>query len=203
MVCCLLLCVQKTTMRLKTALMNLPLRLALIAFCLLLAAMPTLSQARANNDARAAVQSFFELLKAKKYAELYAYLPTEMQQRMPREQLTEGLKRLDGFLVIEKMEIGRIQQRTISGNDYAVIETTLYGRLKHPMETGGQKLEAGKVIVQQYLFKEGQQWKVATADGNTRARFLKLHPEFGKGFEFHPPQFLIKQNGAWKAFGSR
>ncbi len=197
MICCLLLSVKETMMRLRLA----PVKPLLIILSLMLATLPTLSQGKATNDARAAVQSFFELLKAKNYAELYDYLPTEMRQRIPREQLAQGLKRLDDFLVIEKMEIGRVQQRRISGSDYAVIETTLYGRLRRPMETNGQKLEAGKVIVQQYLFKEGQQWKIATADGNTRARFLKLHPEFDKSFQLKQPRFFIKQNGAWKAFG--
>jgi hypothetical protein len=174
-------------------------RLITLALLLPLVLLPGRAQVKGAKDARAAVQTFFDLLRSQKYSALYDYLPREMQQRVTREQLTEGLKRLDGFLVIERMEIGRVQQR----GDFAVVDTTIYGRLRRPMEINSQKVEEGKVAVQQYLFKEGTQWKVATADGNTRAYFLKRYPNFSKEFQFTQPQFFIKQNGSWKAVGSR
>ncbi|HWQ33952.1 MAG TPA: hypothetical protein VNQ79_13965 [Blastocatellia bacterium] len=160
-------------------------------------------QAQRGGDARAAVQSFFNLLKMKKYQELYAFLPREMQQRVTREQLVQMLKRLDDFITIERMEIGRVQQRSIAGNSFAVIDTTLYGQLKRPLQLNGEPVEAGKVIVQQYLFREDGQWKVATADGHTRAQFLKRYPEFSRGFQFTQPQFFLRQNGQWKAFSRK
>jgi len=174
------------------------LRVIMVAGCLLLAWSLVSAQTKGRSDARGAVQAFFNLLKSQQYSALYDYLPSEMQQRVTREQLTQGLKRLGEFIAIERMEIGRLQQH----GDFAVIDTTLYGRLKRPLEIDGQKVEAGKVAVQQYLFKEGGQWKVATADGNTRAYFLKRHPDFNQSFQFTQPQFFIKQDGRWKAVGS-
>ncbi|MFN7949999.1 MAG: hypothetical protein U0Z53_31925 [Blastocatellia bacterium] len=178
-------------------------RTGLLILSMMLVVTAPLSAQGKGSDARAAVQDFFNLLKAKKYAQLYDYLPGEMQQQMTREQLTQALKRLDDFIIIERLEIGRVQQRTVSGTSFAVIDTTLYGQLKRPVEINGQKVETGKVIVQQYLFREGSQWKVATADGQTRARFLKRYPEFARSFQLSPPQFFLKQNGQWKSFTRR
>jgi hypothetical protein len=173
---------------------------SLLAALLLACALcgETFAQAAAARaaDPRAAVQFFFALLKSGQYAALYDYLPAEMQQRVTREKLTESLKRLSGFIVLERMEVGRVQQR----GDFAVIDTTFYGRLLRPLEMNGQKLQEGRVSVQQYLFKEQGRWKVATSDSSTRAHFLKRHPEFKRDFQFTPPQFAFKQNGQWKSF---
>lgn len=148
-----------------------------------------------GNDPKAAVQQFFALLKAGKYAELHEYLPSEMQKRLSRDQLKQGLSRLDDFILIEKLEVGKTQQR----GDFAVIDTTLFGRLKKPVAGNQTQTVSGKVIVQQYLFREGAQWKVATADSRTQAQFLKSHPEFSRGFQLTRPVFLIRQNGQWQA----
>lgn len=159
---------------------------------LLVFAAPAFAQA----DAKGAVNSFFSLLKTQKYAALYDYLPSDLQQRVSREQLAASLKRLSTFITIEKMEIGRIQQK----GDFAVIDTSIFGKV-----TRGAKKDQpappqeGKVAVQQYLFKEKGRWKVATADSNTRAYFLKKYPDFKQGFEFTQPRFFIKQDGEWKA----
>lgn len=174
-----------------------PVRLASLVVCLAAAWSAVAAQGKVAGDPRGAVEAFFNLLKSQQYPALYDYLPSEMQKRATREQVAQGLKRLDGFISIERLEVGRVQQR----GDFAVIDTTLYGRLKRPLEMGGQKVEAGKIAVQQYLFKEGGQWKVATADDRTRAHFLKQHPEFSQGFQFARPQFFIKQGRQWKALG--
>jgi hypothetical protein len=147
-------------------------------------------------DAKGAVNSFFSLLKAQKYAALYDYLPSDMQQRVSREQLINSLKRLSSFIAIEKMDIGRVQQK----GDFAVVDTTIYGKLTRPLNKAQtDKPQEGKVSVQQYLFKENGQWKVATSDSATRSYFLKKHPAFKQGFQFTPPRFFIKQEGQWKA----
>lgn len=174
-------------------------RLVIIVGCVLFAQAFTLAQTKGSNEARATVQKFFDLLKSQQYTALYDYLPTELQRQLTREQLTQSLKQLGDSITIERLEIGRVQQR----GDFAVIDTALYGRLKHPMEMGGQKVELGKVAVQQYLIKEGKQWKIITADNNTRAQFLKRYPDFNQGFQFTPTQFFIKQNGRWVTFGRR
>jgi hypothetical protein len=171
----------------------------MVACALSLGASFIFAQAKGQAEVRAAAQKFFSLLKTQQYSALYSYLPSELQKQITREQLTQSLKRLEESIVIERMEIGRVQQR----GDFAVIDTALYGRLKHPMEMGGQKVELGKVVVQQYLIKEGKQWKIITADNNTRAQFLKRYSDFNQGFQFTQPQFFIKQNGQWMTFGRR
>ncbi|HZN10965.1 MAG TPA: DUF4126 family protein [Blastocatellia bacterium] len=166
------------------------------ALALLLAGAAVPAQTR-EPDARGAVRAFFELLKTQQYAALYDYLPADLQRQLTREQLTQSLQRLGQFIAIERLEIGRVQQR----GDLAVIDTTIYGTLKRPFEFDGQRVDAGRVAVQQYLFREGDRWKVATADSNTRDAFLRRHPEFDRQFQFTNPQFAIKQNGQWKPFG--
>ena len=147
-------------------------------------------------SARATIQSFFENLKSQRYDALYEYLPMQVQKQITREQLAFSLKRLDSILQIEKMEIGRVQQR----GDFAVIDTVLYGRLKRPMKIGGEDAYEGRVAVQQLLLKEGEQWKVITADDRTRRIYQQTNPEFERGFQFKPPRFEFKQNGAWRPF---
>ena len=170
----------------------------LIVFCLLspFAAAQSKSQPtkpHAPKDARAAVQTFFTLLKNQKYASLYEYLPNQLQQQITPLQLALSLKRLDSYLTIERMETGRTQQK----GDYAVVDTTIYGRLKKPFKLNGEDVTEGRVSVQQYLFKENNNWKIATADNRTRDYFLKNHPEFNKQFQFVLPRFEFKQNGRW------
>ncbi len=169
----------------------------LAVLCLVVLALPS----QAQQDAKGAVTSFFSLLKGQKYAALYEYLPAEMQQKMSREQLTNSLKRLSSFISIEKMDIGRVQQK----GDFAVVDTTIFGKLARPLKSNesspGKQMQEGKIAVQQYLFKENGHWKVATADSSARSYFLKKHPAFKAGFQFTQPRFFIKQNGQWKALG--
>ena len=150
-----------------------------------------------NKDARGAVQSFFTLLKSQKYAELYDFLPSELQKQITREQLTGSMKRLEAYLAIERMEIGRVQQR----GELAVVDTTIYGNLKRAMEINGQVMKEGRVTVQQFLFKENGQWKVVTADNRARDFFLKRNPNFKQQFQLIQPQFAFKQNGKWMPLG--
>ncbi len=147
---------------------------------------------------KAAVLTFFNLLKAKQYAALYQFLPNQLQQQISRDQLVKSLSRLDEFILIDRMTIGRVQEQ----GELAVVDTTIYGRLKRPMEIKGQKIDTGRVSVQQLLVKEDGSWRVATADGNTRAAFLKRHPDFDKRFQLSRPEFETKQNGKWTKFGS-
>ncbi len=164
----------------------------LIVLVLVGLTLPLFAQA----DAKGAVNSFFSLLKTQKYAALYDYLPSDMQQKVSREQLTSSLKRLSSFITIEKMDIGRVQQK----GDFAVVDTTIFGKLVRPTSKDEKaKPQEGKVSVQQYLFKEKGHWKVATSDSTTRNYFLKNHPEFKQGFQFTQPRFFIKQDGQWKA----
>lgn len=166
--------------------------LALLSFSL--TPSPTSAQGK---DPRGAVQSFFSLLKAQKYAELYDALPAELQQQTSREKLAASLKRLDAFITIERMEVGRVQQR----GDFAVVDTTIYGSLKKPLNFNGEEVKEGRTSVQQYLLKENSKWKVATADNRSQDFFLKRNPDFKKQFQLTPPQFAFKQQGQWKQMG--
>lgn len=146
-------------------------------------------------DARAAVNSFFSLLKTGSYAALYDFLPSELQRQITREQLSLSLKRLDSFIAIERLEIGRVQQR----GDYAVVDTTIYGRLKKTMTLNGEEITEGRVAAQQFLFREGGQWKIATADNRAQSYFLKRNPEFSSQFKLSQPRFEFKRKGKWGA----
>jgi hypothetical protein len=172
---------------------RLPITVLIICCVLFPSVRPQTKTQQQPKDARAAVQTFFTLLKSQKYASLYEFLPSQLQQQMTPLQLALSLKRLDSFLTIDRMETGRAQQK----GDFAVIDTTIYGRLKKPLKVNGEEVTEGRVSVQQYLFKENKNWKIATADSRTRDYFLKNHPEFNKQFEFALPKFEFKQNGRW------
>lgn len=150
-----------------------------------------------QSNVRGAVQSFFTLLKSQKYSELYDSLPSQLQSQMSREQLTASLTRLGAYLTVERMEIGRIQQK---GN-FAVVDTTIYGSLKRTMNINGEQVKEGRISVQQYLLKENGRWKITTADNRTRDFFLKRNPEFKKQFQLSQPQFAFKQKGRWTPLG--
>lgn len=152
-----------------------------------------------SKDARAAVNKFFSLLKSRSYPALYDFLPNDLQKQITREQLSLSLKRLETFILIEKMEIVRIQER----GDFAIADTTIYGKLIKPMKLPNEEIRDGRIQVQQLLLKENGQWKVASADSRTQSSFLKRNPDFNKQFQFNPPKFEFKQNGEWKSVGRK
>lgn len=151
--------------------------------------------ANQSKDARAAVNRFFSLLKAGAHEKLYDFLPSELQRQITREQLSFSLKRLDSFIAIERLEVGRVQQR----GEFAVVDTTIYGRLKRPLTINGEEVTEGRVAAQQFLFREGGQWKIATADNRAQSYFLKRNPEFSRQFQLSQPRFEFKQKGKWAA----
>ena len=150
-----------------------------------------------SKDARAAVNKFFLLLKSRSYPALYEFLPSDLQQQITREQLALSLMRLDSFITIERMEVGRVQAR----GDFAVVNTTIYGKLKKPVAINGEEVSEGRVSAQQFLYREGGQWKVVTADSRTQSYFLKRNAEFGKQFQIAQPRFEFKQKDKWTALG--
>src|SRR5262245_60982251 len=82
--------------------------------------------AAAAKDARSAVQTFFSLLNSQQYSSLYSFLPSQLQRQISPTQLVQSLKRLDEQIAIERLEIGRVQEK----GDFAVVDTVIYGRLK-------------------------------------------------------------------------
>lgn len=173
-------------------------RIGYVVLLVLITYPQALAQSKPSN-ARGAVETFFSLLKSQKYDALYDFLPSQFQQQTTRQQLEQSLKRLNAFLVIEKLEIGRVQER----GEYAVVDTMIYGRLKQPMKFENTEISEGRAIVQQFLFRENQQWKLATADNRSQSFFLKRNPDFNKQFEITRPRFEFKQNGKWEAFGPK
>jgi hypothetical protein len=164
------------------------------AFNLMYGAAQSVNQSK---DARAAVNKFFLLLKSRSYPALYEFLPSALQRHITREQLALSLMRLDSFISIERLEIGRVQGR----GDFAVVDTTIYGKLKKPAMINGQEVSEGRVTAQQFLFREGGHWKVATADNRTQSFFLKRNADFSKQFQITQPRFEFKQNDKWMALG--
>jgi hypothetical protein len=173
--------------------------LAFVLIFVLLGAGLAAQRSGQASSARQAVDQFFSLLKTQQYAKLYDLLPGQLQQQLTREQLAVSLKRLDEFLVIEKLQLGRVQEK----GEYAVVDTTVYGRLKQPLKFNEQEIHEGRVSAQQYLFKENGQWKVVTADERTRAFFLKRNPQFNQQFQLSRAQFAFKQNGQWQPINPR
>jgi hypothetical protein len=172
-----------------------------LLFLFLFVAVFVISGAAQNDnqskDARSAVNKFFLLLKSRSYPALYEFLPSDLQKQITREQLAFSLMRLDSFITIERMEVGRVQQR----GDFAVINTTIYGKLKKPVKVNGDEISEGRVAAQQFLFREGGRWKVVTADNRTQSYFLKRNAEFSKQFQLAQPKFEFKQKDKWTAMG--
>ncbi len=150
-----------------------------------------------SKEARAAVNKFFLLLKSRSYPALYEFLPADLQRQITREQLSLSLMRLNSFITIERLEIGRVQGH----GDFAVVDTTIYGTLKKPVMLNGEEISEGRVTAQQFLFREGGNWKVATADNRTQSFFLKRNLEFSKQFQITQPRFEFKQKDKWMALG--
>lgn len=128
-----------------------------ILLCLGLFALSTMAQTKSANP-KQSVETFFALLKGQQYGKLYDLLPTQMQEQVSREQLTLNLKRLESFLVLERMQVGRVQEK----GEFAVVDTTIYGKLKQPMNFNGTSITEGRVVTQQLLFKENNQWSGPT-----------------------------------------
>lgn len=174
------------------------LKLKLVCCALAIASTTFIADAQTSaGNPRSAVQSFFSLLKAQKYAELHDFLPSQLQKQTTREQLAESLKRLDQFLTVQRMEISRVQQR----GDYAVVDTAIYGSLKRTMNLNGEEVKEGRVSVQQYLLKEDGRWRITPADKRSGDYFVKRNPEFKQQFQLAQPQFALKQNGKWTPIG--
>ena len=141
------------------------------------------------------VQTFFALLKGQQYAKLHELLPSQMQAQISREQLAANLKRIEGFLTLERMQVGRVQEK----GEFAVVDTTIFGKLKQPMNFNGQSISEGRIVTQQYLFKENGQWKVVSADESARGFFLKRNPQFNQQFQLSKPQLAFKRDGQWQS----
>lgn len=143
-----------------------------------------------ESDVRGVVQTVFQQLKSKDFGSVYDSLPSATRTRMSRERFTSALQRAQGLYVLDRMDIGAIRV----AKDIAVADTVLYGRVAKPFDT------EGKIVVQQYLVREGGKWRVATGDTATTKRFLASNPNFARRFPIKQPRIFVKQNGNWVEF---
>jgi hypothetical protein len=140
-----------------------------------------------ESDVRAVVQRVFDQLKAGQYTSLYEILPSSSRARISRERFTSTLQRTRDMYQLNRLDIGAVH----ISNNLAVVDTVMYGSVLRPIPA------EGKIVVQQYLVREDNSWRVATGDNQTVRRFLSTNPAFGRKFSIRPPRVYVKQNGRW------
>jgi len=143
-----------------------------------------------EGDVRGVVQQVFEQLQSHDYGSVYDSLPSATRNRTSRNRFISALQKAQDRYALDRINIGAVR---VSGN-IAVADTELYGRLTQPFQT------EGKIVVQQYLVREGGKWRVATGDTATIQQFLKSNPNFARKFPIRQPRIFVKQNGKWVAF---
>ena len=167
-------------------------RLTSIVICILAAAVLLLTptdkvSASDESDVRAAIQRVFNQLKSGQYDALYDGLPSSFRGRIAKDRFINGLQRTQNIYRLDRIEVGAVHA---SGN-IAVADTTMYGHVTQPFEADG------KIIVQQYLVREDNQWRVATGDNATINRFIHANPAFARRFPIRRPRAFVNQNGKW------
>lgn len=146
--------------------------------------------ARAVSDdaeVRGVVERVFQQLKSGNYAALYDVLPANSQRRVTRERFSRMLERTRDTYDLDRIEIGKVR----TAGDIAAVDTVMYGRIRRPIESDA------KLVVQQYLVREGGRWRVATGDRATVRRFLDANPAFAKKFPIREPRAYVKRDGKW------
>jgi hypothetical protein len=129
-----------------------------------------------ESDVRATVERAFSQLKGGDYGALYEVLPTASQKRISR-----------GMYALDRMEIGAVH---VAG-DLAVADSVVYGRALAPFEGDG------KIVLRQYLLREGGRWRVTTGERATVAPLLATHPDFARKYPQRQPQVYVKRDGRW------
>ena len=167
-------------------------RISLVAIGTLLL-FPAMAQASEESDVRGLVQQTFQQLRSRNYSAVYDSLPSATQKRMSRARFTNALERAQGRYTLDRISIGTVR---VSG-DLAVADTELFGRVMSPIAA------EGKIVVQQYLVREGGKWRVATGDNTTIQRFLKTNPAFARKFPIRQPRIYVKQGGQWVQWSMR
>jgi hypothetical protein len=171
---------------------NALIRMSLL-FVVALFLFPIIVKASSEDDVRNVVQQTFQQLQSQNYSAVYDSLPSATQKRMSRARFTSALQRAQGRYTLDRISIGAVR---VSG-DLAVADTELFGRVTTPITA------EGKIVVQQYLVREGGKWRVATGDNATISQFLKSNPTFARKFPIRQPRIYIKQGDRWVAFPMR
>lgn len=175
-------------MKINCALIRIP--LVVIATLFL---SPVLVKASVESDVRGLVQQTFQQLQSKNYSAVYDSLPSATQKRMTRARFISALQRAQDRYTLDRISIGTVR---VSG-DLAVADTELFGRVMSPIAA------EGKIVVQQYLVREGGRWRVATGDNPTIQQFLKTNPAFARKFPIRQPRIYVKQGDRWVHWSMR
>ena len=140
-----------------------------------------------ETEVRGVVERVFQQLRSRQYGSLYDVLPQNSQSRISRERFTSMLEQTSDIYDLDRMEIGKVR----TSGDMAAVDTVMYGRIRRPINGDA------KLVVQQYLVREGGRWRIATGDRATVRRFLAANPAFGKNFPIREPRAYIKRDGRW------
>ena len=140
-----------------------------------------------ESDVKATVERAFSQLKGGDYAALYDVLPSASQKKITRERFAEALRRTRGMYALDRIEIGAVH---VAG-DLAVVDSVVYGRALAPFDADG------KIVVRQYLIREGGRWRVTTGEASTVKPLLAAHPDFARRYPQRQPQLYVKRDGRW------
>lgn len=173
----------------KTDMTKFKIKAILLLAIAVVVCVPGSARASEESDVRAIVQQVFQQLQSRDYGAVYDSLPSSSRTRMSRDGFIRALKRAQDRYVLDRINIGVVR---VSGS-IAVADTELYGRVSNPISA------EGKIVVQQYLVREGGKWRVATGDSGTINRFLKTNPAFARKFPIRQPQVYVKQGDQWIA----
>lgn len=172
-------------------------RLAALVLVALAAAAHTVAAAAAaraasdEGDVRAAVERAFGQLRSGDYAGLYDALPTASQRRITRAGFAGSLERARGMYELDRLEIASVR---VAG-DLAVVDSTVHGRTLAPFKA------EGKIVLRQYLVREGGRWRVTTGDASTVRPLLAANPAFARKYPLTAPRLYVKRDGRWVEMG--
>ncbi len=166
--------------------------LIVMAGTLLLTCIAGAAPAVQDEDARRALQQTFAQLKSGQYDDLYNGLPATTRSRIGRARFTNELRRTREMYELDRMEIGALR---VAG-DFAAADTTIYGRVRRPVE--GE----GRILVRQYLVREDGRWRVVTDDRVRVRQQLGRNPQIARRFPYREPRAAVLRDGRWIELGS-
>ena len=142
-----------------------------------------------ESDVRATVERAFSQLKGGDYGALYDVLPSAAQKKITRERFTGALQRSRNMYDLDRLEIGAVHV----ARDLAVVDSVIYGRARAPFEGDG------KIVLRQYLVREGGRWRVTTGERATVRPLLAANPAFARKYPPTEPRVYVKRDGRWVA----
>lgn len=149
---------------------------------------PAVARAASDeSDVRGVVEHAFGQLRGGDYGSLYDVLPSASQKRVSRERFVAALERTRGMYELERIEIRSVHV----ARDLAVVDSDVYGRARGPFE--GE----GKIVLRQYLVREGGRWRVTTGELTTVRPLLAANSSFARKYPPAPPRLYVKREGRW------